>query len=142
MQEYMGLLSGGKISLTLEINDKSEVCLTIFGATAETYEMLSGGEKNIVRLAVDISLALLSFSLLSRKPEMICLDEVFGPLDDFNTENVFKMLMKLNSTFERILIISHKKDIQKAIKNNIIVEKSNGSSGLSEIKTLGELNEQ
>lgn len=139
IKEYLDILTDGIMIAKLIINDKSEVSMTIAGASADTYEMLSGGEKMVVRLAVDIGLALLSFSKLSRDPELICLDEVFGPLDNFHKEAVFKVLEKLNKRFNRVVIITHHPDIQRLIKNNIIIERESGSEGMSSIRRIGEI---
>lgn len=138
VQTYMEILSEGNITVNLDINSRSELVFEITGNAASSFVMMSGGEKMLVHLAVDIGLALLAFSRLSKKPEMICLDEVFGPLDNSHTEAVFKVLNKLSDTFSRIVIISHKDEIKRVIKNNIVIEKSSGMNGLSEIKFLGE----
>jgi DNA repair exonuclease SbcCD ATPase subunit len=136
VSDFLNILSNGSIMVNQYINDKSKIDLTIEGGSADSYEMLSGGEKMIVRLAVDIGLALLSFSRSSQKPEIICLDEIFGPLDNNNTDGVFRMLEKLQDEFSRVLIITHNPDIQKRIATNIIIEKDMGNMGMSSIKRI------
>ena len=136
IKEFLDILSHGEMVVKMIINDSSKVDLDITGGSADTYEMLSGGEQMIVRLAVDIGLALLSFSRSTQKPEIICLDEIFGPLDNSHTESVFKMLKRLEDRFSRVLIITHKPEIQLHMKNNIILEKEAGMYGLSEIKRI------
>ena len=137
VKEYMDILTDGSRGIDIYINSKNEVALDITGNSAWSYEMSSGGEKMIIRLAVDIGLSLLSFSRLSKKPELICLDEIFGPLDNSHTQAVFKVLNKLGNTFNRVIIIDHKSEIQKIIKDNIIIEKNDGNSSFSEIKCFG-----
>jgi len=110
--------------------------MLITGASAGSYDMLSGGEKMIVRLAVDIGLALLSLSRSSQKPEIVCLDEIFGCLDNNNTEAVFSMLERLQDRFSRILIITHKPEIQERLKSKIIIEKGSGTFGMSAIRRI------
>lgn len=136
IKEFLDILSDGLMTVKMIINDKSKVDMIISGGTSETYEMLSGGEKTIVRLAVDIGLSLLAFSRTTQKPEMICLDEIFGSLDAGRTRNVFKVLSKLSDKFSRIILISHNADINNQIKSRIIIEKSGGRMGLSEIKRI------
>ena len=136
IKEFLDILSDGTMSVKMLINDKGKVDMVISGGTAETYEMLSGGEKTIVRLAVDIGLSLLAFSRTTLKPEMICLDEIFGSLDAGRTKNVFKVLNRLSDKFSRILLISHDANINNQIRSKIIVEKSGGRMGLSEIKRI------
>ena len=137
VKEYMDLLTDGSKGIDIYINNKNEITLDITGNSAWSYEMSSGGEKMIIRLAVDIGLSLLSFSRLSKKPELICLDEIFGSLDNSHTQAVFKVLNRLGETFNRVIIIDHKSEIQKIIKDNIIIEKNDGSSSFSEIKCFG-----
>jgi DNA repair exonuclease SbcCD ATPase subunit len=135
-KEFLDILSRGTIIVDQTINDRSKIDMNIYGGSADTYEMLSGGEKMIVRLAVDIGLSLLSFSRSSQKPEIICLDEIFGQLDKSNTDSVFEMLDKLQDKFSRLLIITHDPKIQARIKSNIIIEKNAGTLGLSAIKRI------
>jgi exonuclease SbcC len=136
IKEFLDVLSDGAMAVKMIINDKGKIDMVISGGTSEIYEMLSGGEKTIVRLAVDIGLSLLAFSRTTQKPEMICLDEVFGSLDAGRTRNVFKILNKLSDKFNRIIIISHDAEINNQIKTKIIIEKNGGRMGLSEIKRI------
>lgn len=136
IKDFLDILSRGTISVKMEVNNRSKIDMVISGGSADTYEMLSGGEKMIVRLAVDIGMALLAFSRSSQKPEIICLDEIFGPLDNNNTDAVFEMLEKLQDKFSRVLIITHNPAIQAKLRSNIIIEKDSGSLGLSAIKRI------
>ncbi len=133
IKEFLDILSNGNISVDLIVNDKSKIDMEITGGSADSYDMLSGGEKMIVRLAVDIGLALLSFSRSAQKPEIICLDEIFGCLDANHRDGVFRMLDKLQDKFSRILIISHEKETCEKIPSRIIIEKDSGVFGLSKI---------
>jgi DNA repair exonuclease SbcCD ATPase subunit len=136
IKEFLDILSEGKLNVSMEVNSRSKIDMVVDGGTAPTFDMLSGGEKMMVRLAVDIGLALLSFCRSAQKPEMICLDEILGPLDNNKTKAVFKMLEVLKDKFSRVLIITHKSDIQELIQTNIVVEKSSVNMGLSEIKKV------
>jgi DNA repair exonuclease SbcCD ATPase subunit len=131
--EFLTILSNGEMSVKVYTNDKGKIDIRIRGNSGNTYEMLSGGEKEILRLAVSTGLALLSFSRSAQKPEMIALDEVFGPLDNAHKNAVFKLLATLQSKFSRILVISHNPDINKAIPHKIIVAKGEGKDAASEI---------
>jgi DNA repair exonuclease SbcCD ATPase subunit len=103
---------------------------------ADSFTMISGGEKMLVRLAIDIGLALLSFSRCAQKPELVCLDEVFDPLDAYHTASVFRLINKLKEKFSRVLVISHKADINTIIKNQILIEKDTGILGTSKVKKI------
>jgi DNA repair exonuclease SbcCD ATPase subunit len=139
VKQFLDILSEEKLAVNLFVNDKSKVDMEIIGGTAESYVMLSGGEKMIVRLAVDVGLSLLSFSRTSKVPDMICLDEIFGPLDKNHTRSVFRMLDVLKERFKRVFLISHKAGIQSLVENNIIVEKDSGNMGLSRITGISDI---
>lgn len=125
------------MTVKLFVNGKSEVDLSISGGSGPIYKMLSGGEKMQIRLATDIGLARLKFVRSAKQPEIICLDEIFGPLDEVNTDSVFKMLLALQSKFKRVLIITHNSDIKAMINTNILVEKNGGPDAVSKIKLIG-----
>lgn len=136
VKEFLDILSDGKMEVVFSINDKSKVDCVINGGASETFNMLSGGEKMIVRLAVDIGLSLLSFSRSAQAPEMVCLDEIFGPLDKSKSQAVFRMLKVLQDKFKRVILISHDADIQSMVDSNIVVEKDSGMYGLSRITKI------
>jgi DNA repair exonuclease SbcCD ATPase subunit len=46
------------------------------------------------------------------------------------------MLRKLQDKFSRVLIITHKLEIKEKLHTNIIIEKSAGKFGMSEIKRI------
>ncbi len=136
LKEFINILTDGAISVQMSINDKSDMEMIISGGTSDLYDLLSGGEKMLVRLAVDVSLAMLSFARSSKKPEVIYLDEIFGPLDGKNTKAVLRMLDALRGKFSRVILITHNDELKEMIPNNILVSKSGGMHGLSEIKSI------
>ena len=136
VKEFLDILSDGTITVKMIINEKGKVDMAIRGATADTYIMLSGGEKMIIRLAVDIGLSLLAFSRTAQKPELVCLDEILGCLDKSKSENVFRLLKSLQSKFDRILIITHKDEIKNIIPNEIRIDKGAERNALSKILWL------
>ena len=136
IEEFIMVLSGGNIRIKITINEKGKIDIMISGGSANTYEMLSGGEKTICKLAISVSIALLSFTRCNHKPEFIAIDEAFSSLDESRTVSAFDLLAKLQEKFARILIISHKKDINDKIVNKILVEKEEGMHGRSRIKAV------
>ena len=136
VKEFLDILSDGTITVKMLINEKGKVDMTIRGATADTYVMLSGGEKMIIRLAVDIGLSLLAFSRTAQHPELVALDEILGCLDKSKSENVFRLLKTLQGKFDRILIITHKDEIKNIIPNEIRIDKGCERNALSKILWL------
>ena len=133
IKEFLNILSDGEMIVELYVNDKLHIDMRIQGGSAGTYEMLSGGEKVIARLAVDIAMAMVSFSRSSQKPEIICLDEIFSDLDDSHTDAVFKLIEHLKSKFSRVLVISHEQAVNDLIENQIVVRRGIGDFARSSI---------
>jgi len=72
------------------------------GRKIQKLQLLSGGEKALVGIA-------LIFSLLSIKPSpFYVLDEVDAPLDDFNAER-FRVLLKKHAFDTQFLVVTHNK---------------------------------
>lgn len=136
IKEFLDILSNGEMTVELFINSRSKVDIKIGGGSADSYVMLSGGEKILVKLAVDIGLALLSFSRCAQKPEIICLDEIFGQLDNFNTRAVFTLLQNLRTRFSRVILISHESEINDSIPHKIFLEKEDGDFGRSKFRSI------
>jgi len=133
IKEFLDILSDGEIAVKMVVNDKQKVDMIISGGTSDSFEMLSGGEKMIIRLATDIGLSLLAFCRTTQKPELIALDEIFSNLDVSRVSNVFRMLKKLKDKFSRVLIITHDAEIKEKIESNIIIKKDIGKNALSQI---------
>jgi DNA repair exonuclease SbcCD ATPase subunit len=136
ISEFLTILSNGEMSVKIYTNDKGKIDIDIEGNSGNSYQMLSGGEKEILRLSVSTGLALLSFTRSSQRPEIICLDEIFGPLDNSHKNSVFKLLSVLQSKFSRVIVISHNPDVNNAIPRKIIVGKTEGNNASSEIKEI------
>jgi len=118
------------ISLLLESVGKS-VPLGVRGDTASSYEMLSGGEQEAIRLCVDMALSMISIGGSTDLPDMIFLDEIFGSLDGRTEENVFELLERLRGNFSRILVITHDPVLKERFNTVIGVDKRRGTSRIS-----------
>jgi len=136
IEEFMSLLSNGSMSAKVVINEKCQIDVILKGGSADAYKMLSGGEKTTCKLAISVGLALLSFTRCNHKAEFIALDELFGSLDNSHIEMAFKLLNRLKDKFSRILVISHKQEINDRMPHRILVEKDEGIYGRSRIKEI------
>lgn len=122
-------LSVLRSSMKIEIgSDGKGMPIKLIGGSASTYNMLSGGEQESVRLAVDMALSMLSIGGMSDLPNMIFLDEVFGSLDFTTRENVFALLNRLNRHFDRICVITHDRILQERFVIVVRVDKADGIS--------------
>jgi len=71
---------------------------------------LSGGEKQRVAIA----------RAIIRKPEIILADEPTGNLDPYNTRDIIKLLLKINSNGSMVILSTHNKDIVNNIQKRLI----------------------
>lgn len=80
------------------------------------FNLYSGGEKQQIALAFIGAFWQLSTSYGSGI-NMLCLDEIFGPLDDFNSQQVFDYLLYLKSKHvSTMLVITHNENIKNQVK--------------------------
>lgn len=137
LNEYLNELSNGSMRMSVFINDSSEIDIRIEGGSSDLFYMLSGGEKAIVRLSMNIAISLLSLARNNiGNAGFIALDEIFGSMDSSHIEFVFNVLHKLRDKFQRIIIITHHDWINEKLTNKVVIEKALGNSGMSEIKKV------
>jgi DNA repair exonuclease SbcCD ATPase subunit len=126
INEYLSYLKNG-MTVDLVENDK-ELDIIIRGASASSYHLLSGGEKEAIRIATDVALGMSSLGINGKLPDMLFLDEIFGALDDGTKNGVLRLLKQLSGQFDRILVITHDANLKEKFKNKIWVEKRDGLS--------------
>jgi len=115
-------------------SDDGSMAIVVRGGSAPTYDMLSGGEQEAVRLSVDMALSMLSIGGISDLPDMVFLDEIFGSLDTKTRSNVFSLLNRLGKNFSRILVITHDQLLRDNFDTIIRVDKMDGISNISIVK--------
>lgn len=106
--EYIGeIFDGGEGVIKIIAGDDLletglEITVRRPGRKVQKLQLLSGGEKALVGIA-------LVFSLLSIKPSpFYVLDEVDAPLDDYNAER-FRLLLRKHATETQFLVVTHNK---------------------------------
>lgn len=128
MSTFMSILTGGRMSVCMEPGTMDPV---IRGASSSIYDMLSGGEQDVIRLASNLSLGMVSLGSSRSLPETLFLDEVFGSLSPAVQERVFDLLSHLRTFFERILVITHNPRLRNRFNSMLLVEKNDGVSRVS-----------
>jgi len=121
-------LKTGGVGDTLEIVIKS---LT----TERNYDMLSGGEKFRVDLALRIALSTVLARRNNFKCETLIIDEGFGSLDEIGKQKFVELSMALHNTFKRIILITHT-DLTERYTDIITVRKINGISQLDQVQPV------
>lgn len=109
-----------------------------FSATASsttggaTYDLLSGGEQQMVDFAVGLALSDLASTQVKSKSNLLILDEPFVGLDSKNSEAIVAYLQEsLSKTKNSIFLISNEETLKGLIPNSIHVEKHNGISKIA-----------
>jgi DNA repair exonuclease SbcCD ATPase subunit len=127
--EFLSILRDG---MRVEFGfDGKNITIRLIGSTASSYNMLSGGEQSALRLAVSMALSMISIGGAADLPDMIFLDEIFGPLDSKTRDNVMRLLKRLKKNFDRIIVITHDSMIKDRFKTRIHIDKSDGISHIS-----------
>ena len=85
------------------------------------YEMLSGGEKQVIDIMVQLSIRDMLCTYFNFSTNILVIDEITDNLDSNRAEKVFELLSKLD--LESIFVISHHEDYNIPFDRQIKVEK-------------------
>jgi len=121
---------------TLKSSDsKSEFTIGVSSNTGgNTYEALSGGEKQITNFAIGLALADLAELQVEGPSYFMVLDEPFMALDARNSEHLVDYLNSyLKTKKETILLVSNEETLKALIPNRVQVIKENGVSRLEDV---------
>ena len=118
-------------SIEMELHDKNLEIYYIYDkvhsekVTKRNITQSSGMEGTIINLA--IRAALTKISLLP-KPSLLMLDEVFTKLDEENMRLAKELLIRLQSQYQNIILISHLEALQDLPNYFINLEQISGVS--------------
>jgi DNA repair exonuclease SbcCD ATPase subunit len=138
--EYLRLLNNPWLNVSFSIDKelKSGERRVDFSATATSvsggreYDLLSGGEQQIVNFAVGMALADLAETQTVGASHTMILDEPFTELSPLNCENVVNFLTgHLSKKKSTVLLISNEQNLKGLIPNSIFVTKKNGISSIN-----------
>ncbi len=127
------LFDGGKAALVMTdeediLNTGIEILVQLPGKRLRRLDLLSGGEKALVAIA-------LIFSFFLYRPTPFCLlDEVDAPLDDANVAKFLDMIRELSDQSQLILITHNKKTMEVANTLYGITMESPGISKVVSVK--------
>ena len=132
--EFISLLSPD-MSLDIKM-DGSEIAIKVCGSNSSDYIMCSGGEKEVIRLAVNMANSMIAIGGNADLPGLVLLDEIFGSLDVMTRNNVFTLLDRLNEYFPRIIVITHDMGLQKGFSRRLVVAKEGRISKIAGVSTV------
>jgi DNA repair exonuclease SbcCD ATPase subunit len=128
LTDFVSILTAGRMHVQLQ---QGSLDPKITGASSSNYEMLSGGEQDVIRLAANLALGMVSLGSSRSLPETLFLDEVFGSLAPAMQDRVFDLLRHLRGYFSRILVITHNPMLQERFDRVVCVEKIGGISQIT-----------
>ena len=128
LADFLSILTNGRMYVKLEVKTMEP---KITGGSSSIYEMLSGGEQDVIRLAANLALGMVSLGSSRSLPETLFLDEIFGSFAPAMQERVFELLKYLRMYFKRILVITHNPELQDRFSKIVKVQKNGGISSIS-----------
>ena len=114
-----------EFTVTLATDGKNIMSNIVYDDKRWPLEMASGMEKFVSGLAIRV--ALINISNLPR-PNIICIDEGWGTLDQSNIASVGNLFTYLKHQFDFIWIISHLDSIKDSVDVLLEITKENGFS--------------
>lgn len=105
-----------------EDRDSLDIMIYDNGA-GRMFEYYSGGEKCLINLAIRLSLSKVMSSMHGVKVQGLYLDEILGSLDEFNREEVIKVVSFLSRSFDQIFVISHTDEIKDVVDTGIVIRR-------------------
>lgn len=112
-----------KVLETDQIEFKQEGSGIYIGYNGKPLGTLSGGEKQVVKLCIQLALRDVIERQSGNTYSMLWIDEVFDSLDEQRAGKVIDLISTLNT--ESIFIISHHSDLQLPSDIALVVEKNN-----------------
>src|SRR5690606_39359135 len=106
---------GTKETLEIRITDEQGV--------SRPYETFSGGEAFRVNFALRLALAQLLAERSGVRVRTLVVDEGFGTQDDQGVQNLVEAINLVQDDFDKIIVITHLKELKEAFPVRIGVEK-------------------
>ncbi|HRJ27407.1 MAG TPA: SMC family ATPase [Fimbriimonadaceae bacterium] len=116
--DHLSRLSDGRYS---ELRLDAKFSPTVLDDDFEK-AVLSGGEEDIVALALRLALSELIQERVGQPMSLLILDEVFGSLDESRRVAVLNLLSAMKGTFSQILVISHIDEIHQVADQCLYVQ--------------------
>ncbi len=130
--ELLERLTDGRMHIRLEtLKDKKtggtketlEIQITDEQGVSRPYETFSGGEAFRVNFALRVALAQLLAERSGVRIRTLVVDEGFGTQDDQGVQNLVEAINLVQDDFDKILVITHLKELKEAFPVRIEVEK-------------------
>ena len=134
LTEILSVMSGGRFR-DLKVNNEYEVSINEEGEYRPISEF-SGGEQDLVSLAIRLALANVVKDHNGGGVEFIILDECLGSQDHQRRETILNGLRNLKSIYKQIFLISHIPGIDDAVDRVIDVSDDESTVNAMEINEI------
>ncbi|MFI5386758.1 MAG: AAA family ATPase [Fimbriimonadales bacterium] len=121
--DNLSLLTNGRYPV-LELDEEFNATVIEDGVPKQ---VISGGEEDIVALALRLALSELIQERQGRPMSLMILDEVFGSLDADRRQAVLERLQAIKGRFAQILVISHIEEINQVADHCIFLTRDDRS---------------
>lgn len=98
------------------------------GGTRYTLDRFSGGESDLVHLALRLAVSRLLVERNDAEMRFLALDEVFGGLDDERRRLVLGALQQLGNLYSQVLLVTHHDTLRDALDAALVVENVDGEA--------------
>ena len=134
LSDFISRFKGGRYEIDMDITDEGDIEVRArdrskMDTTYRPLRTFSQGERTIIGFAVRLA-TMRSISQYKGKnmPNILIIDEGFGPLDQENIRALVDGIKELASIFEQIFIITHIEQLKEDFDQRLIVEETpNGS---------------
>lgn len=98
------------------------------GGTRYALERFSGGESDLVHLAVRLAVSRMLVERNHAEMRFLALDEVFGGLDAQRRQSVLGALQELGGLYSQVVLVTHHDDLRDALDAALVVEDVDGEA--------------
>jgi len=108
--------------------DTLEIFVITSTGRKRIYQLLSGGEKAQVNIAMRLALSMLLSNRYGVNIDTLFIDESMGAFDEMNRSVMLGIFKLLSNRFRQVFVISHHEDLRDMMPDTILVSKKDGVS--------------
>ncbi len=134
LSDFISRFKGGRYEIDMSITDRGDIEVRARDrhkteAEYRPLETFSQGERTIIGFAIRLA-TMRAISQYKGKstPNVLIVDEGFGPLDQENIRALVDGIKELGEVFEQIFIITHIEQLKEDFDQNLIVEETPSGS--------------
>lgn len=139
--EFLSDLTSGKMKVRMDTTREKKTGGTadtlditvLVGGTEQPYEMFSGGESFRINFAIRVALSQHLAAKTGRPIRTLMIDEGFGTQDGEGKDKVKDTIAYASKHFDRVLVITHIKQLKDAFPQRVEVTKAPGRGSVVDV---------